>query len=77
MNTPKSKLEAINLHRLAQLAAGDPVARYGPFVGLTFVGRENGHVTLRDKHGNEKRVYESLFLRHGFVEPNESESKLP
>ena len=75
----KSELDS---NALARLAPGDPVAQYGPFVGLTFVGRENGHVTLRDKHGNEKRVYEYLFLKHGFVGPNarfsheEGETKL-
>lgn len=70
MNKSKSQLEAVDLHRLARLSAGDPVARYGQFVGLTFISHENGYVTLRDRHGNEKRVYESLFLKHGFLEPN-------
>ena len=43
---------------------GDPIERYSYFRNLTFVERSNGHVTMRDKFGNERRVYESLFLKY-------------
>lgn len=66
-NTSKKNLEAIDPKRLALLVEGDPVAQYWFFTNLTFVKRENGHVTLRDKNGNEKQVYESLFMKYGLL----------
>ena len=55
---------------LAGLAPGAEIERYGfygPSAGLVYVGRDNGHVTMRDSSGNEKRVYESLFLKYACI----------
>jgi hypothetical protein len=66
----------ITKEQLRILPEGTPVS-YGPYGNVEFVRetmiKENGeyhtepHVVMRDKHGNEKRVFSSLFLKYATV----------
>lgn len=77
MNSTTSRRVSVPLDCLVRLSCGDKIERYGPFINLTFVSRENGHVTMRDKFGNEKRVYESLFMKHAVITPNIGDHRPP
>lgn len=52
---------------LKGMKEGDPIARYGFFVNLTFVSSGDDHVTMMDSFGNTKKVYKWLFLKHAFL----------
>ena len=42
--------------------------KYDIFQNITFEGTDEVHVILKDKNGNVKKVYKSLFLKYGRVE---------
>ena len=46
---------------------GDPIARFGFFVNLTFQGIEDGRVLMGDCKGAIKKEPEWLFLKHARV----------
>ena len=45
------------------------LVQYGFFKNVMFTGetKDGKHVVMKDKHGNEKNVYTSLFLQHALV----------
>jgi len=40
---------------------------YGMFTNITFEGTDSKHVIMKDKNGNEKRVFKSLFKKYGNI----------
>lgn len=40
---------------------------YSLFKNITFEGTDEAHVILKDKNGNIKKVYKSLFLKYGRI----------
>jgi len=46
---------------------GDPIARFGFFVNLTYQGMENDVVSFADKNGTIKKEPKWLFLKHARV----------
>ena len=59
--------KAVGSRPLVRPKSGDPIKSYGPFANLTFVEESNGHVTMRDKAGNEKRVFKTLFDKYAVL----------
>lgn len=58
-----------NTTNLVQLLPGDRIESYGFFVNLFFVKEADGHVTMRDRFGNDKVVKTSLFLKYAKFTP--------
>jgi len=56
----------MNITELEAMKPGDRITRYGFFVNLVFVNydQNNSTVVMKDKSGNNKEVYLSLFLKH-------------
>lgn len=67
MKKKTDDLQPMTEEILKNLKEGDPIERYGFFVNLFFVSRANDHVTMKDSHGNTKKVFEWLFLKYSFV----------
>lgn len=52
---------------LAKMQVGDPIARFGFFVNMTYQGMENDVVSFADKNGTIKKEPKWLFLKHARV----------
>jgi hypothetical protein len=62
---------SVQLEELEAMKPGDPIASYGIFINITLqeFNRDKKTVTMRDRTGETKEVYLSLFLKHATL-PN-------
>lgn len=52
---------------LEKIKKGTKVS-YPFFKNIFFEGTDERHVIMKDKEGNEKKVYKELFLKYGKIE---------
>lgn len=62
----KKRGKIFSIKNLDELKIGTKV-RYMFYSDLTYEGKQNGHVVLKDTKGNKRRFLEDLFLKYGEV----------
>ena len=54
----------MKISEIINLKSGDAVS-YACYANLTFIGKDDQHVILMDKHGEKRKFYIELFEKYG------------